>query len=320
MVGKSKPVRRLIITGVCGNLGEKLLLHFSQFTSLEKVVGLDIEAALKNKRFPAPSKMQGQTPEVEFIACDLTKADDARWREALQRADGLIHLAADYPFPDATWTQASASFDMTANLGLALAQKRTPTRAIFASSNHVMGEYKDSPLRNSLDLGGLKTDLPPGVGSKWRTEIKKTDSTPYATAKIMGERLFVQSANGSSGLVKAVNIRIGWCNVGENRPAKITASGSPEHQHTGQPKNRIPEEEKRSDTSWFHGMWLSNRDLCHLFERALFADETAWPGPAITINGISKNTGAYWSLEEARAYVQYEPIDDICRELNIPHV
>ena len=58
-------------------------------------------------------------------------------------------------------------------------------------------------------------------------------------------------------------------------------------------------------------MWLSNRDMTQLFERAVFADSTNWPGHCVIVNGNSANRGMAWSLNEAREFLGYEPQDDV---------
>jgi nucleoside-diphosphate-sugar epimerase len=103
--------------------------------------------------------------------------------DALAGIHAVIHLAAQNPYPDASWEDASASFDMTAKLSEACA-KASVSRLVFASSNHVMGGYKDTPV--ALSDGGLSTDLPPLVGTRVKTSEGLIDSTAYAAAKLMG--------------------------------------------------------------------------------------------------------------------------------------
>jgi nucleoside-diphosphate-sugar epimerase len=71
--------------------------------------------------------------------------------DALAGVDAVIHLAAQNPYPDASWEDASASFDMTAKL-VDTCAKASVSRLVFASSNHVMGGYKDTPV--ALSDGG----------------------------------------------------------------------------------------------------------------------------------------------------------------------
>jgi hypothetical protein len=60
------------------------------------------------------------------------------------------------------------------------------------------------------------------------------------------------------------------------------------------------------------GAWVSPRDLAQLFWRAIdvldIADATGVPW--LVIYGISGNTRAFWSLEDARRVLGYAPEDD----------
>jgi len=85
----------------------------------------------------------------------------------------------------------SASFDMTAKLSEACA-KANVSRLVFASSNHVMGGYKDTPV--ALSDRELTTDLPPLVGTLVKTSEGLIDYKAYAAAKLMGERVLAVKA------------------------------------------------------------------------------------------------------------------------------
>ena len=84
-----------------------------------------------------------------------------QWHEALAGSDAAAHFAAQNPYRDAPWSDASASFDMIVTL-LAAVSRAGLQRIVFASSNHVMGQYKDAPLADALTPGALTTSLPPG--------------------------------------------------------------------------------------------------------------------------------------------------------------
>ena len=148
--------------------------------------------------------------------------------DALAGVDAVIHLAAHNPYPDASWEDASASFDMTAKLVDACA-KASVSRFVFASSNHVMGGYKDTPV--ALSDGDLSTDLPPLVGTRVRTSEGLIDSTAYAAAKLMGER--VVAAKAEAGAFSAISLRIGWLQPGENIPQTISAANNRELDWSG---------------------------------------------------------------------------------------
>ena len=150
---ESKAALRVAITGANGNIGRKLIAAFLAAPEVAAIHAIDRDVA-------------GLAPHdgrVFPIQADLRGPGLA---DALAGIDAVIHLAAQNPYPDATWEDASASFDMTAKLSEACA-KAGVSRLVFASSNHVMGGYKDTPV--ALSDGGLTTDLPPLVGTLVKT-------------------------------------------------------------------------------------------------------------------------------------------------------
>ena len=136
-MSRSKPVRSVLITGAGGNLGQKLISHLLARDWCERIVGLD-------HTVPSPSAV-APVDRVEWVSADLTDPSETQWREAFAGIDAVVHFAAQNPYPDAPWSDASASFDMTLNMLAAAAQASTH-RVVFASSNHGMGQYKDPPL------------------------------------------------------------------------------------------------------------------------------------------------------------------------------
>jgi nucleoside-diphosphate-sugar epimerase len=295
------PVRRVLVTGAGGNLGAKLIARLLEAEWCEGVIGVD--------RTPAGDARPSGDVRVERIEADLADPRDGRWREALARADALVHLAAQNPAPSAPWTDASASFDQTANL-VGAAQACGVRRLVFASSNHVMGQYKDPPLADTIAPGTLATDLPPGPGTSRREGGRVVRDEAYAVSKLMSERLCVAAAGLSGGALTAVAVRIGWCQPGENRPETINATGIGTD---GAPAEHDPLHAR--DLAWFRHMWLSNRDFVHLMERALVADAGGWPAPGIVVNGMSANAGMPWDIAATGALLGYAPQDDIRRHL-----
>jgi hypothetical protein len=151
-------------------------------------------------------------------------------------------------------------------------------RIVYASSNHVMGGYKD-------ESGPITTDLPPRPGTRYAVEGEQRDSTPYGSAKLFGERLGKCLAE-STGL-SVLAVRLGWCRAGDNRPQALA---------------------EREE--WFRLMWLSDGDYCRLMECCILAD------PAIrfaVLYGMSANAGMRWDVESTRRLVGYEPQDDVTR-------
>ena len=278
---------RVAITGANGNLGRKLIAALLAAADIAAIHAIDRDvtglSADEARLFPIQADLRG--PGLP---------------DALAGIDAVIHLAAQNPYPDASWEDASASFDMTAKLSEACA-KAGVSRLVFASSNHVMGGYKDTPV--ALSDGGLTTDLPPLVGTLVKTSEGLINSTAYAAAKLMGERVLAVKAETAA--FSAVLLRIGWCQPGENTPQTISAAGTP--------KSGLFETdpEREHDLRWFRAMWLSNGDLVRCVFAALRADASAWPSRAILVNAMSANRPSPWDLSAGRKLIGYEPLDDV---------
>jgi nucleoside-diphosphate-sugar epimerase len=194
---------------------------------------------------------------------------------------------------------------MSTNLvGAALAAN--VRRFVFASSNHVMGQYKDPPLAERIGPGLLTSDLPPGPGTARPEGNCIVRDHAYAASKLFGERLCLSAAALSGGRMSTVSVRIGWCQPGENDPRTISAAGVA-------PKEgrEVPQGGSDSDLTWYRNMWLSNRDYVALMEAALTARTEGWPGPGIVVNGMSANRRMPWDIETTWRLLGYAPQDDI---------
>jgi nucleoside-diphosphate-sugar epimerase len=298
-----QPPRRVLVTGAGGNLGTKLVERLVASSWCERIVALDRPGAA----IPAAEASGGR---VVAVGADLRDAGDRRWRDAVLEVDAIVHFAAQNPYPDAPWRDAAISYDITLNLvgaaALAAGAGQGSKRVVFASSNHVMGRYKDAPLADGIGPGTLTTDLEPAPGTRWHDGQKIVEGSAYGVSKLMGERLCVASAALTGGALTAVAVRVGWCQPGENRPQTINPSGVP----TDAPPP-VDGPDAARDLAWFRGMWLSNRDFGAVMERALVADPAGWPAPGIVVNGMSANRGMAWDIEGARRLIGYEPQDDL---------
>jgi len=284
---KGNAALRVAITGANGNIGRKLIAGFLAAPDIAVLHAIDRDVA-------------GLSPDDARVFPIQADLRGAGLLDALAGMDAVVHLAAQNPYPDASWEDASASFDMTAKLSEACA-KAGVSRFVFATSNHVMGGYKDTPV--ALSDGGLSTTLPPLVGTLVKTSEGLIDSTAYAAAKLMGER--VVTVKAEAGAFSAVLLRIGWCQPGENTPQTISAAGTP--------KSDLIEtdSERDHDLRWFRAMWLSNGDLVRCVLAALRAEASAWPSPAIVVNAMSANRPSPWDLSAGRELIGYEPLDDV---------
>jgi uronate dehydrogenase len=254
------PNPTVLITGAAGNLGGKLRRHLEGRYPL-RLLDLDPRGDPAVRR------------------ADLSRWDEG-WRREFDGAGVVVHLAAD-PTAQQTWPNLVApNLDALANVFLAAARSGV-SRVVYASSNHVMGGYKDRPEPHRLT-----TDLPPLPGARYAVGGEARDSTPYGAAKLFGERLgkCVVEAHGLS----VIAVRLGWVLPGDNRPQDV-------------PRER---------EDWFRLMWLSNRDYCHLMEKCVTADPSL---RFAVVNGMSANTGMRWDIEYTRRLVGYEPQDDLTR-------
>lgn len=249
---------KVAITGAAGNLGGKLRRHLQ---GRHDLVLLDRRA----------------DGDPAIRQADLSIWDPT-WVEAFRGVDVVVHLAAD-PTAQQTWPALLApNIDAAINVFAAAVQMGV-RRVVYASSNHVMGGYKDREVK-------LTTDLPPLPGARYTVNGQARDSGPYGATKLFGERLgkFHADAHGLSVLA----VRIGWVRDGDNRAGDIP-----------------PERE-----AWFRLMWLSNRDYCQFMEKCIEADQTI---PFAVLNAMSANTGMTWDLTESKRLIGYEPLDDVMK-------
>lgn len=248
----------ILITGAAGNLGAELRQHLEGRYTLRL---LDISPLC----------------DSAIIRADLARWD-MDWVEHLRDVDTVIHLAAD-PTAHQTWDKLMGpNIDALINVFQASVQMNV-RRLICASSNHVMGGYKDI-----IEPARITTDLPPLPGTHYVVDGETRDSSAYGSAKLFGERL--GRCYSEIHKLSVIAVRIGWVKVGGNRPQDI-------------PPERGP---------WFKLMWLSNRDFCQLIEKCIRADTGI---RFAVINGMSANTGMRWDIEYTKKLVGYEPQDDV---------
>jgi len=278
------------VTGAAGNLGTKAIKALSASGVVRRILAIDLQPT------PVPSS---SGCEIIPVLTDLSAQDDGL-AELLAGTDTLFHLAARNPFPDASWQDAQASFQMT----MAVVQAAIASgvhRLVLASSNHVMGGYKDLPLATMIGPGCLTEALPPAPGTMCHVGGRLIPGTAYATSKLFAESTFL---NAASAQREVVCLRIGWCQTGANHPATITADGLQDDLYgTGPGPSR--------DLRWFRNMWLSDRDFTQIVRLACTGPLEPNAPQGVVVNAMSDNAGMPWSLEAARRVLGYSPQDDV---------
>jgi nucleoside-diphosphate-sugar epimerase len=292
--------RAVLVTGAGGNLGSKTVAMLIEQDWCETIYCLDVK--------PIQGGVFG-SDKCRTIIADLADPRDSRWQEAAREADGVAHFAVRNPAPSGSWDDTVAAIDMTANL-LAHANP-AGCRFLFASSNHVMGQYKD------LDWTGLKLSgaTPPLPGTRFFAGGDYHQPNMYGGSKLTAERLLRAKAIASGGRFTAVSLRIGWCLSGDGDPHRINTKGG----GTGSGGQAVqPPDEAARDLVWFRTMWLSHRDFAAEFKAAFTADATRWPEPAIVVNAVSANRGTLWDMADAAAWLGHVPEDDVWTVLGVP--
>ena len=132
----------------------------------------------------------------DVIVADLAIFDED-WITHFHGVDTVVHLAANGD-DSASWDELiGPNLDALANVFHAAALAGVE-RVIFASSNHVMGDYRhvgDGPI--TVDMA----PMPDG---------------PYGVTKLVGERMGRSLARAFD--LTFIAIRIGWVQDGKNRP------------------------------------------------------------------------------------------------------
>jgi NAD+ dependent glucose-6-phosphate dehydrogenase len=169
--------RTVLITGACGNLGRKLR---AAWADVYDMILLDVDPG----------------DDEEVFKVDLSVFDE-EWITHFHGVDTVVHLAAN-PDPTASLEDlAGPNIDALANIFNAAALAGVE-RIVFASSNHVMGAYRDE----NPEL--ITVDLPP------------KPSGTYGTLKFVGERFGQSLARAFD--VTFIALRLGYIQEGPNRP------------------------------------------------------------------------------------------------------
>lgn len=299
-------MQRVLITGAGGNLGTKLALHVLSWPESEgwRLVLLDALPICHEQLLQLEA--QGK---LHVVLADLRTRGE--WAETFRAGDIVIHLAAQNPYPEASWEDSSKSMDITTNV-VAAAREGGARRLLFASSNHVMGGYREEGPKH--DAGMILPSSTMRPGTKFRIPSVTTDATPYAVAKWGGEKLCHSSATEGFEIIA---IRIGWCQPGDNLPATLSATGTPTIA-LGEPFGEVSTvdgyDNELQIEQWFRLMWLSNGDLLHLVDRCVHAPWPEGHAPFMVVNAMSSNTGMRWDIANG---IGYMPNDDVTEHFQV---
>jgi nucleoside-diphosphate-sugar epimerase len=215
----------------------------------------------------------------EVVSLGRDEADVTDLREltrAVAGSDAIVHLAANAQVK-ATWEELVEPNLIGAYHAYEAARVAGVRRVIFASSNHAVGMYLMDDERFA------DPDRPQLVGTN---EPLRPDSL-YGASKAWGEILgrFYAEHHG----LEVVCLRIGWVTEDDRPPTPAESIRDD------------PEVKRRAPA-----MWLSHRDCVSLVAASLTA-----PVGFATVNGVSDNAGRWFSLEEGRRSLGWEPRDGL---------
>ena len=280
---------KVLITGASGYIASQMLKEYRQKYDLTLIDAIDTD------------RDGNHVNGVHIV--DLIDTDRSGYEEHFARQDAVIHLAYKRSSPGGVYGSDVPHIDRFAteheNVQMAnnvyrCAYDSGVKRVVVASSNHAADWYEHALIHNRKKEMVFENDLP-------------LSDNFYGWAKAAYELLAYPYACGAFGRkLEVVQVRIG--NPRETDADELLAHADDLHGGTG-----------KSTYKRGLGAHFSERDLRQLFTRAIETPdiENEHGVPWLIVYGISGNTRAFWSLENARRVLGYRPQDD--SELKYAH-
>jgi nucleoside-diphosphate-sugar epimerase len=244
---------RVVVTGAVGVIGSVLREGLGQGF---EVKGLD--------------RRRTRDRAVDRVDVTRLKALEA----AFAGAEAVIDLAAsgrvDTPWPEVWKNNLRGTMN-----ALEAARRSGVTRFVYASSNHVTGNYEHEAPYSAI-VAGDYSELDPGSIPLIDSGTPIRPDSPYAIGKVLGEAAARYYAD-EFGL-QTICLRIGTVN-----------------------REDLPKEPRHFATL------LTHADLIHLCQCALRAPEDLRFG---IYYGVSDNRWRFWDIAEARSAIGFAPQDD----------
>jgi nucleoside-diphosphate-sugar epimerase len=276
--------RRVLVTGASGEVASQILPELAR---RHELVLLDVRETDREGR-----------PVSGVRLADLTDPERSRYRHHFDRVDTVVHLGYKHP-GTAAWGMDLPPVERFegefTNVRMAQNVYRCALdagvrRVVMASSNHAADWYELALIHERQREVVYPSELP-------------LSDNFYGWAKGAYELLGFVYATGTLGRpLEVVQVRIG-------APRDVAGwryEGELAEQNAGAGSSRLANFKRDL------GAWVSPRDLAQLFRRAIEAPNIADASgvPWLVVYGISGNTRAFWSLENARRVLGYAPEDD----------
>ncbi len=222
-------------------------------------------------------------PVADVIRVDLLDRDRTRYRGHFRDADAVLHCAFlqdgdfDYYHPDRFWLEHD-NVKLAYNVFM-VCQEEHVRRAVVMSSNHATDYYETLFHEDRMEF--ITPDMVP------------LSDNFYGWAKTSYESLGFTFACGGIGGRRLENVHL---RIGGPRETDIDSCG-------------------HDDLKKMHralGAYLSLRDEVQLVTRSIETESIDDDNgvPFQVFYGVSGNTHNFWSIQNARRVIGYEPQDD----------
>jgi nucleoside-diphosphate-sugar epimerase len=193
--------------------------------------------------------------------------------------------ASDLSVWDETWVSSFADADAIILLAGMPSPKATWSQVQKLNMDLLLNVYEAAARQRAKRVIFASSNWTM-AGHRFAGDELTTDRDPYPVnaygmSKLIGERIGRSFSERWS--LSSISFRIGYCQRGDNRPGP----------HMGW-------------SAWGQEMWLSDRDLCDGFEKAVTAPESV---RFAVLNLMSDNPGMRWDIETTKRTIGYAPKD-----------
>jgi len=277
--------RKVLVTGAAGEIAQQVL---PALYSRCELVLLDIRSA---------DQACAEAPGVQIA--DLTNKDRDVYRHHFQGVDTVIHCAyVNSEIPDESAHAERKFWDELANVQMAYNIYQTSLdvgvrRVVVASSNHAADYFEP------LILGGTHGCIDPGD--------RALSDNYYGWAKEAYEHLGFVFAAGKQTRPNSTWITGGIPKIGQQLEIVQIRIGGPRETDVANCAKGNLRCMRRA-----LGAYISERDLRQLFVKSVDAEDIRDDRgvPFQIFYGISGNTHAFWSIDNARQVIGYVPEDN----------
>jgi nucleoside-diphosphate-sugar epimerase len=259
----------VLVTGAFGRVGTAVIENLSDRYSFDYID-------------------KSENEEYESITADIKNKDQIQ--PAFFNQDAVVHLAAD-PSTDAGWNSVLNNNIIGTYNCLEAARRAEVETFVFASSNHVVGQY-ETELSPDIYIPGYSFVVD-------HTTPVRPDSF-YGTSKLFGEGLGRQYVERFEYPKRFYALR-------------IASVRSPEYDHPyGDAERGVAAGEFASGSEAYEravkrmkATWHSREDVARLIDCCLSDSSVEFD----IFYGVSDNLARWFDLEHARAVLGYRPED-----------